>query len=191
LIDIMSQQPSRPFISVIMPVFNGAATLDRAIRSVQFQTFSGWELIAVDDCSTDDSMAILQRWAERDGRIRIERLDENRGVSAARNAAIRAARGEFVGYLDQDDEYYTDHLAHVRELKDRGDVLMFGYDFVYGDGPAAGRIPSWDPAQARQHMFAVCISTPLGVAHRREWWEKGGKPGLHRRWHPPLQKMLE
>jgi glycosyltransferase involved in cell wall biosynthesis len=176
----MSQHPPSPFISVVMPVFNGAATLDRAVRSVRFQTFSGWELIAADDCSTDDSLAILQRWAGQDGRIRIEHLEENRGVSAARNAAILAARGEFVGYLDQDDEYYTDHLAHVWELKNRGDVLMFGYDFVYEDGPAGGRLPSWDPGQARQHMFAACISTPLGVAHRREWWEKVG--GFNEAW---------
>jgi glycosyltransferase involved in cell wall biosynthesis len=176
----MSSQPSHSFVSVIMPVYNGATTLDRAIRSVQFQTFSNWELVAVDDCSTDDSPAILQRWAEQDSRIRIDRLDENRGVSAARNAAIAMAQGEFVSYLDQDDEYYTDHLAQVWQLRDRGDVLMFGYDFVYEDGPAGGRIPSWDPGQARQHLFANYISTPLGVAHRREWWEKAG--GFNEAW---------
>jgi len=169
----MSSQPPRPFISVIMPVFNGAATLDRAVRSVHFQTFLDWELIVADE-STDNSMAILQQWMERDARIRVEHRDENQGLGAARNAAIRLARGEFISYLDRDDEYYTDHLTHVWQFRDRGDVLVFGYDFVYEDGPAGGRLPSWDPAQARQHIFTSGVCTPLGVVHRREWWEKVG-----------------
>jgi glycosyltransferase involved in cell wall biosynthesis len=170
----MSSQPSSPRFSVIMPVYNGEATLDRALRSVQAQTDDDWEIVAADDGSTDGSGKILRRWAAEDRRIRVVRLEENRGVSAARNAALQVARGEFVVYLDRDDEYYPDYLASVRRLGDRGDVLVFGYDFLYDDGPAAGRPDAWQPAEVRQFLFGEPIATPLGLAHRRWWWEKVG-----------------
>ena len=157
-----------------MPVHNGAATLDRALRSVVAQTFCDWELLAVDDASSDESANVLRRWTAEDGRIRPFRLDENRGVSAARNVAIQNARGPVVCYLDQDDEYYPDYLANVARLRDKADVLVFGYDFVYEDGPAGERPPSWNPGSVRQFLFAEAIVTPLGVAHRRELWQKAG-----------------
>jgi glycosyltransferase involved in cell wall biosynthesis len=97
-----------------MPVYNGEATLDRALKSVRAQTDEDWEIVAVDDGSTDGSGEILRRWAAEDCRIRVVRLGENQGVSAARNAALRAAKGEFVVYLDRDDEFYPDYLANVR-----------------------------------------------------------------------------
>ena len=75
------------------------------------------------------------------------------GVSAARNVAIQNARGPMVSYLDQDDEYYPDYLANVARLRDKADVLVFGYDFVYEDGPAGERPPSWDPGRVRQFLF--------------------------------------
>ena len=88
----MVNHETSPFISVVMPVFNGAATVDRAMHSIAAQTFRDWEVLAVDDASTDESANILQRWASTDHRIRLIRLDKNRGVSAARNAAIQNAR---------------------------------------------------------------------------------------------------
>ena len=138
------------------------------------QTFLDWELLAVDDASSDESAEILQRWAAEDGRIRLFRLDENGGIGAARNLAIQNARGPLVSYLDRDEEYYPDYLANVARFRDRADVLLFGYDFVYEDGPLGERPASWDPGRARQLFFAQNIVTPLGVAHRRELWRKAG-----------------
>ena len=95
-----------PLISVIMPVHNGAFTLDRAVRSVLAQEFADWEIVAADDGSTDDTWQTLQRWAAVDDRIRITRSHENRGIAAARNAAIEIAQGSVLTFLDRDDEYY-------------------------------------------------------------------------------------
>ncbi|MGO9108441.1 MAG: glycosyltransferase family 2 protein [Thermoguttaceae bacterium] len=92
-------------ISVVVPVYNGAALLDRAIRSVVLQTYCDWEVIAVDDGSSGESHALLQAWADKDRRIRVIGLPENRGLSAARNAALRAAGGQMVAYLDHDDDW--------------------------------------------------------------------------------------
>ena len=154
-------------ISVVMPVHNAAALFERAIGSVCSQTFPDWELLVVDDASTDDSLATITAWAEKDARIRLFRLDENRGASTARNMALENARGEIVCYLDHDDEYYPDYLANVARHRDKAEVLVLGYDFAYEDGPAGSRPPSWDPGAVREYFFVDCIVTPLGVAHRR------------------------
>ena len=169
-----------PLISVILPVYNGDATLDRAMRSVYCQTFPHWEIVAVDDGSTDGSYDVLVRWAVEDKRIRPIRLDENGGVSAARNSAIRNARGLFITYLDQDDEYYPDHLAHVAQFAEQADVLAFSYDFFYEDGPANGRLSEWNPGSISDNFFTINISVPLGIAHRRELWAKVG--GFNEMW---------
>ena len=81
-----------PFVSVIMPVYDGAFTLERALRSVVAQEFADWEIVAVDDGSTDDTWEILQRWAAADSRIKTVRLEENRGVAGPQRGH-RAAAG--------------------------------------------------------------------------------------------------
>jgi glycosyltransferase involved in cell wall biosynthesis len=123
-----------PLVSVIMPVYNGMATLERAVRSVQAQSFADWELLVVDDCSTDGSREAVAARAAADARIRPLRCTENRGPGAARNLGLRSARGQFIAYLDCDDEYDPRYLEHVARLRDKGDVLVFGYDFVDDDG---------------------------------------------------------
>ena len=90
-------------VSVIIPVFNTAAYLRRCLDSVLEGDFRDIEVICVDDCSTDASPDILDGYSARDPRVRIIRFNENRRVSAARNAAISAARGEYLYFLDSDD----------------------------------------------------------------------------------------
>jgi glycosyltransferase involved in cell wall biosynthesis len=88
-----------PLVSVIIPTYNRGHCLARAIDSVLAQSFSGYELIVVDDGSTDDTAELLQSFGDRLRSIH----QENRGVSAARNTGIRFARGEFIALLDSDD----------------------------------------------------------------------------------------
>ena len=90
-----------PVVTIILPVFNRAATLRRCVESVRAQTFADWELIAVDDASTDDSIAVLESFG--DPRIRVLCHDTNRGPGAARNTALASARGEFFALIDSDD----------------------------------------------------------------------------------------
>jgi glycosyltransferase involved in cell wall biosynthesis len=73
----MTNPGNQPFVSVILPVYNGAAIFERAVRSVLAQTFADWELLAVDDGSTDETLRTLHSWAARDARIRVIQLDEN------------------------------------------------------------------------------------------------------------------
>ncbi|WP_144603312.1 glycosyltransferase family 2 protein [Algoriphagus algorifonticola] len=90
------------FLSTICPCYNQALYLEAAIDSVQAQTFQDWELIIVDDGSTDNTLEIAQKYAESDTRIKLIH-QENKGLSAARNAGIRQATGEFLHFLDADD----------------------------------------------------------------------------------------
>lgn len=92
---------TNPTVSVIMAVYNGAALLPETLASLRAQTLTHWELVAVDDCSKDDSVAVLE--ALGDPRIRVIRAETNGGPVVARNIAFAAARGRYVAGLDQDD----------------------------------------------------------------------------------------
>jgi glycosyltransferase involved in cell wall biosynthesis len=96
-----------------MPAFNASASVLRAIASVRAQASHDWELIIVDDCSTDATAQVIEDAlaAAPDDRIQLVRQDANRGVAVARNAGIKRARGVFLTFLDSDDAYLPTHLA--------------------------------------------------------------------------------
>jgi len=106
-------EPVPPAVTVIVPTYNRAATVGRAIRSVLRQTCREWELIVVDDASTDSTEQVVKSFS--DPRIKYIRHAQNRRVSAARNTGIRAAQGEYVAFLDDDDEWLPEKLAKELE----------------------------------------------------------------------------
>ena len=106
-----------PAISVILPVYQAEKTLERAVRSVREQTFSDWELLAVDDASTDSSGDMCERFAEADQRIRVFHQPSNAGVSAARNRGLREAAGEHIAFLDADDAFVPRTLETLWNLR--------------------------------------------------------------------------
>jgi len=115
-----------PVVTVVTPVWNAAATLAEAVASVRAQTFGGWEQILVDDGSTDGSRALAAALAAADPRVRLLAWDRNRGAAEARNAAIRAARGRFIAFLDADDRWHPEKLARqLAQLRATGAGLVF------------------------------------------------------------------
>jgi glycosyltransferase involved in cell wall biosynthesis len=182
-----------PLISIVMPVLSGGGALERALRSVAAQAFVDWELLAADGGSDEMPRRLLEDWARRDARVRVvapmsikmaadeetSRRSEMNTASALRNAALRAARGRVVTYLDigcagHDDEYHANYLQHVARHYDKAEMLFFSYDIVPAAGPAAGKLQCWDPARFGHALFAMKPAAPLGIAHRRELWEKLG-----------------
>jgi glycosyltransferase involved in cell wall biosynthesis len=159
-----------------MPVFNGTRFLDRSVRSLLSQSFSDWELVAVDDCSTDGSYESLCCYAASDLRVRPLQLATNSGPSAARNLALRHCRGQMIAYLDCDDEYYPDYLNWVYRCRSKADVLVFAYDAIDDDGVflRPGEVCTWDPAMVRSILLHRNVACPLGVAHRRDLLDKVG-----------------
>jgi glycosyltransferase involved in cell wall biosynthesis len=109
-----------PRVSVIIPTFNRAHCIAGSIESVLAQTFQELEVIVVDDGSTDDTTAILERFGQR---IRVIRQD-NRGVSAARNAGIRVARADWIAFQDSDDMWHPEKLQTQMECLERYQARM-------------------------------------------------------------------
>jgi glycosyltransferase involved in cell wall biosynthesis len=106
-----------PFFSIILPTYNRARVLDRAIESVREQTVSSWELLVVDDGSTDHTEAVVAAYDDR--RVRYICHEDNRHVAAARNTGIAHAHGTYICFLDSDDRYLPNHLAVLREEIER------------------------------------------------------------------------
>jgi glycosyltransferase involved in cell wall biosynthesis len=123
--------PFRPKISVLMPVFNAPEELlARAIESVRAQVYENWELCVADDASTDPSVAkVLSAYAAEDPRIRPRRRERNGHIAEATNSALADAGGEFVVFLDHDDELTPDALAMVVEALNRWPQT----DLLYSD----------------------------------------------------------
>jgi len=122
-----------PRVSVIMPVYNGEAFIAHAIQSVIAQTYPHWELIVVDDGSTDGTSSIVAGFS--DSRIRYI-YQENQGLAAARNTGIRAVRGDYVAFLDADDEWYPQFLARcalVMQASERPSLAGVYTSFVHID----------------------------------------------------------
>ena len=105
-----------PEISVVTPVYQGEALLADCVESVRRQTFADWELLLIDDASTDASRTLCERYAAGDTRIRLLAQPENMGVSAARNRGLQEARGRYVAFLDADDRYVPETLETLRKL---------------------------------------------------------------------------
>lgn len=109
-----------PNVSVIMPVWNAAATIERALASVRAQTWTDWELIVVDDGSTDGTREKVAAWAREEGRARVI-ARPHEGVAAALQAGLGAAHGELIARMDADDEMHPERLAaqvaFLREAK--------------------------------------------------------------------------
>jgi len=104
----------KPFFSVVIPLFNKEHFIVQTLRSVLAQTFGDFEVIVIDDCSTDGSFAAAS--SMHDPRIRIVRAEKNAGLSASRNTGIRLAAADFVAFLDADDIWKTGFLNEIHKL---------------------------------------------------------------------------
>lgn len=116
-----------PEVSVLVPCFNGARYLDESLSSVLAQNDCSFEVIVSDDASTDDSLAIAHGYAERDARVRVLAAPQNQGMTANWNAALAAARGNFVCKLDCDDAFRPGTLATLRTAFDVTPSLMAAF----------------------------------------------------------------
>ena len=97
-------------VSVITPMYNCEKFISETIESVLNQTYTNWEMIIIDDCSTDKSKQIAKQYIERDKRIRLIELKENSGAAVARNKGIEVSSGRFIAFLDGDDLWEPNKL---------------------------------------------------------------------------------
>jgi glycosyltransferase involved in cell wall biosynthesis len=113
-----AEHPGEPIVSILLPAFNAAKTLDACLRSIRRQVATGWECVVVDDGSTDDTLSRANRFARHDGRFRVVAFP-HRGLVKALNAGLEHCRGAYIARLDADDLMHSERLRQQIDLMER------------------------------------------------------------------------
>ncbi|WP_300278913.1 glycosyltransferase family 2 protein [Peptacetobacter sp.] len=111
-------------VSIITPMYNSERYIVSTIESVLNQTYKDWEMIIVDDCSTDSSSEIAKSYSEKDERIKYIRTEKNAGVSNARNVALKMATGSFLAFLDSDDTWEKEKLEKQIDFMKKNEYVI-------------------------------------------------------------------
>ncbi|MBO5031627.1 MAG: glycosyltransferase family 2 protein [Lachnospiraceae bacterium] len=134
-------------VSIVVPVYNAEKFLEETIGCVQAQTYTKWELLLVDDCSTDGSRALIETKEKEDGRIRLVAQRENGGAAKARNRGIKEAAGQYLCFLDADDIWLPDKLGTevevlrtIQKMNPQAGFVFMGYEFADESGRGLGKI---------------------------------------------------
>lgn len=124
-----------PKISVIIPIYNVEKYLKKCLDSVIHQTLKDIEIICINDCSTDGSLAILIDYVQKDKRIKLINLSQNKGVSFARNRGIEEASGKYIAFLDSDDWCEKDlaEKTYKKIVQEDADIVQFAHNRVIGE----------------------------------------------------------
>ncbi|WP_233842632.1 glycosyltransferase family 2 protein [Dyella sp. 2HG41-7] len=160
---------SNDLVSVIMPVYNADAWLQRAINSVLVQSYTRLELIAVDDGSSDRSPELLAAFADIDARVRVLRQPSNGGVAAARNAGILAAHGDYISFLDADDWWHPAKLERQLVTMRKSDALISyaSYWRVAEDGHVLSKVTPPAEVDWQDMLASNFIGNLTGMYARR------------------------
>lgn len=174
---LTEERRQKPKVSVIIPSYNLGAYLPQAVKSVQAQTISDWELLIVDDNSTDFSWAIAQEFSEYDGRIRVFKTPRNQGLCATRNLGISKARGRYIQFLDADDLLTPHALAVCSEVLDHepGIHIAYGHlDVINETGTSAAR-NNWPAKDFSWYRQMAHLNEPhYSAMVRREVYDRCG-----------------
>ncbi|MFB8402430.1 glycosyltransferase family 2 protein [Streptomyces sp. NPDC055912] len=145
-----------PLVSVVMPVYNSAATLGASVRSVLSQTHSDLELLVTDDKSSDDSFDLLMEFARQDERVKPETAAVQGGAGRARNLAIERARGDYIAFLDSDDLWLPEKAERQIAFAAAGDAPLTFTSYYKMDADYAGESVDFAPngrvVRAREHV---------------------------------------
>lgn len=164
-----------PLISVIVPVYKVEPYLDKCLQSITGQTYQNLEILLVDDGSPDRSGEICDRWGSRDSRIRVIH-QENRGAGAARNAALDAARGELIGFVDSDDYISPRMYAHLYSLMEEDvDIAECEMWETEGDGCPVDEAGDGE-------CFSYSAQEAMSMHIQDTWFRQTPPNKLYRRW---------
>jgi len=125
---------STPLFSLIVPIYNVEGLLRDCICSIERQLFCSYEIVAIEDCSTDTSGRIIRELAERNNKIKVVELDNNLGLANARNEGLLHAKGEYVVFIDSDDEIESELLIYLSQIVSGNDVVVFNHYREWANG---------------------------------------------------------
>lgn len=140
--------PTEPGVSIVLPTYNGASYLAEAIQSCLDQTYTNWELIVVDDASSDETPDILSRFAAQDDRLRVIRHDQNKRLPGALNTGFCAARGDYLTWTSDDNLYRPEALQALVEFLEthpETDVVYADYSLIDAQDQITGQVSVADP----------------------------------------------
>jgi teichuronic acid biosynthesis glycosyltransferase TuaG len=125
-----------PKVSIITPTYNSAKFIEDTIKSVQQQVFEDWEHIIIDDCSSDNTVEIVEQYTKIDKRIRLIKQSQNKGAAEARNVGIKNAKGRYIAFLDSDDLWLPSKLKTQVEFMEKNDVAFSfsSYELIDEEG---------------------------------------------------------
>ena len=157
-------------VSIIMPNYNCAEYVEETVKSVLEQTYSDWELLFVDDCSTDNSVEIVKSFAEKDERIKLFVNEKNSGAAACRNRALREAKGKWIAFLDSDDVWDNGKLEKQIEFMGANGYAFSCTDYQHIDEKSVptGVLVTGPKKVTRHKMFNYCYLGCLTVMYDAE-----------------------
>ena len=162
-------------VSIVIPVYNAAAYIEATIKSVLAQTYTDWELILSDDCSTDDSYGVIEPFL-KDERISYIRLNENVGAANTRNRGVKEAKGDYLCYLDSDDIWLPDKLKKELDFINKTGAAFAFTSYEFGDENACGtgkivKVPetlTYRKALSRTVIFTSTVMFDLNKISKEE-----------------------
>lgn len=158
-----------PVVSIVMPAFNAEKTISESIQSVLSQTYKYWELIIIDDASTDSTASVVTDFQKKDRRIVLLKFLKNGGLPNARNEGCRVARGEFIAFLDSDDLWHQDKLLiQINFHRKNQDIEISHTDFHLFNERGVLKRPFRHLIHRKSHKQgilypAICYKNPIGV----------------------------
>ena len=157
-------------VSIIMPSYNTAPFIDESIQSVQAQSYQDWELIIVDDCSTDNTKEIIKQYL-KDERIKYLKNDKNCGAAVSRNRALREAKGKWIAFLDSDDLWKPEKLEkQIKFMKENGYHFSYtNYSEMDADGNRNGVTVTGPKKITKTGFFNYCWPGCLTVMYDRDY----------------------
>jgi len=173
-----------PTVSVIIPTYNRANLIGRAIQSVLNQTYKDFELIIVDDGSTDNTKEVIKEFQKKDKKINYIRHEKNKGGSAARNTGIKLARGAYIAFLDSDDEWLPEKLERqIKAFEESGSqvgVIYTEFAVVSTNGKSMRernknlRYQGLRGSILEELLISNCVGTTSTVMVKRECFKEVG-----------------
>jgi teichuronic acid biosynthesis glycosyltransferase TuaG len=153
-------------VSIITPTYNAEKYIRQTLQSVINQSYQNWEMILADDASTDNTVAIIEEFSQKDYRIKLFKLPENRGNGFARNAALEKASGKYMAYLDADDLWFPEKLEkQIQFLKAKNLHFTFSfYDSIDEEGNDLNRrVEAPSPLSYKQLFFCNYVGNLTAI----------------------------
>ena len=148
-------------ISIITPTYNCERFIGETIESVLKQTYKNWEMIIVDDCSTDNTYEVVKKYADNDSRIKYYLLEENSGAAVARTKAMQLATGDYMAFLDSDDLWISNKLeCQLKFMKENNyNFTCTEYEQIDENGKSLNKV---NKVKNKTNYNGVLLSCPVG-----------------------------